>query len=134
MKPIPITHFLGLARNDNDEMYLPFSQNITNHLNTIHAGAQYTFAEISSGACMERTFPEYTDKVYAILRKSDVKYKNSGTKDLFAKTTIENAIVEKARSDLTTRGIALVPVNVKVHDAEQLITFEGTFTWFVKVL
>lgn len=83
---------------------------------------------------MERTFPDYTDKVYAILRKSDVKYKNSGTKDLFTRTTIEDAIVEKARSDLATRGIALIPVDVKVHDAEQIITLEGTFTWFVKVL
>lgn len=134
MKPLPITHFLGLVLNDNEELCLPFSPNITNHLNIIHAGAQYTFAEISSGACMERTFPDYTDKVYAILRKSDVKYKNSGTKDLFSRTTIEDTIVEKARSDLATRGIALVPVDVKVHDAEQTITLEGTFTWFVKVL
>ncbi len=134
MKTILLSKFLNITRNEKGELYLPFSENVTNHVDTIHASAQYAFAEISSGAYLEEVFPDYRGNVYAVLRKSEIKYKNPGTKDLSANMEIDDAVVQKTISDLKTRGIAIIPVDIQLHDTDGIITLEGTYTWFVKIL
>jgi acyl-coenzyme A thioesterase PaaI-like protein len=63
-------------KQEEDNLSLEFNDNIQNHINTIHAGAQFTLAETQSGLYLQKLFPELNGKVMPILRDSEIKYKN----------------------------------------------------------
>ena len=56
---IPLSEFLGISRNESGKLFLPISDNIKNHLGTVHAAAQFALAELASGKYLEDIFPEY---------------------------------------------------------------------------
>ena len=43
---------------ESDELSLEFKEDVQNHLNTIHASAQFTLAETQSGLHLQKLFPE----------------------------------------------------------------------------
>ena len=51
---IPFVEKVGIARTEQGGLKLPFSESTKNHLNGIHASAQFTLAETSSGEALFR--------------------------------------------------------------------------------
>jgi acyl-coenzyme A thioesterase PaaI-like protein len=102
-----------------------------NHLGTVHASAQYALAEASSGEILERTFGDWHDSYFPVVRRVEVKYKNPAKGRLFSRGFIDADAAAKAKKELAEKGRTLVDVMVRIADEEKNSTFEGTFTWFV---
>ena len=110
---------------------LPWSDLLRNHVGTVHAAAQFALAEAASAECLRRTFPELADRVLAVVRRVDLRYRQAATGDLLAFGELAGEKAAEGRAELARRGQALLAVNVELRDAAGATTFVGTFTWYV---
>ena len=129
---LPFVKKVGIRKNDDDISELPFEPSILNHIDTIHAGAQYTLAETVSGELLQAEFPELVGKVFPVLRGSDVKYKNAAISTITALATISAEVKQKFSEQFSKKGRALISVDVKVTDINKKLTCIGIFSWFVQ--
>lgn len=128
---IPFVKHVGLETDQNGHMSLPFSQQNQNHLQTIHASAQFTLAETASGECLLKTFPDLADKVVPVLRDSQIKFKKPAQKDIVAYPHIAEESIDKFSEQFAQKGRASISVNVDIKDIDGTLTASGEFNWFV---
>ena len=129
---IALSEFLGISRNDTGKLYLPVSDNVKNHLGTIHAAAQFALAELASGLYLEEIFPEYKKNAYAVLRKTQTRYRSPGETELTAFPSAEHEEVSILQNNLKTRNRGTITVAAKLMDYYGKCVFEGLFEWYVQ--
>jgi len=128
---IPFVKLLGI-KEDNNRLSLEYKNDVINHIETIHASAQFTLAETQSGIHLQKLFPELEGKVVPILRDADIKYKKPAQKKIFAYAQCDKESIEKFREQFSKKGRALIVVNVEIKDIEDILTSKASFTWFVQ--
>jgi Putative thioesterase (yiiD_Cterm). len=126
---IPFVKHVGIEKDS--ELKLNVRDELKNHIQTIHASAQFTLAETASGACLMEEFPQYKEEVIPMLRSSTVKYKSPATSMLRAKATLTKEAKEKFLRQFEGRGQGVIAVEVELFNEESLMTMEGEFVWFV---
>lgn len=129
---IPFAKHIGLKRKDEGTLMLEPTDIVQNHIQSIHASAQYALAETQTGLHLQTDFPELLGKVAGLLRSSTVKYKNPATSSIYAVAHIEEKDKEKFLSQIERKGRATIIVHVEVRDVDETVTMLGTFTWFVQ--
>ncbi|MFA6977689.1 MAG: YiiD C-terminal domain-containing protein [Ignavibacteriaceae bacterium] len=129
---IPFVNKVGLKKNSDGVLELAIEPEVQNHLQSIHAGAQFTLAETASGELLQTLFPELVENVIPVLRDAQIKFKCPAQKTITAHPSIpeEKSIVFK--NQLLQKGRALIEVNVEVKDAEGVVTCSGVFNWFIQ--
>ncbi len=130
---IPFVKHIGIHESEN-ELSLECSENVLNHIKTIHAGAQFTLAETKSGLHLQSLFPELEGRVIPLLRGAEVKYKKPAAKTIVAYARSEEESVENFRLQLEKKGRASLEIYVEVKDSNELLCTLATFTWFVQKL
>ena len=128
---IPFVKHIGIEK-DGQTLKLEASDTVQNHMQTIHASAQFTLAETQSGLFLQRIFPELEGKVLAVLRGSTVKYKNPAISTIYATASIEEDMKDKFLNQLERKRRATIVIGVQVLDEEKILTMQGNFTWFVQ--
>lgn len=131
---IPFIEKVGITKDDNQLLELRFDKSIQNHLETIHASAQFALAETASGEQLQKAFPEYVGKVVPVLRDSKIKFKKPALKNIKAFAQIDPETVVEVKSNLEQKGRSLVSVDVKVKDAEEVVTCISEFIWYLQKL
>jgi len=131
---IPFAKHIGIEKKDEGTLKLEPSELVQNHIQTIHASAQYALGETQTGLHLQLAFPELVGKVVGLLRGSTVKYKNPATTSIYALASIEEEEKKKFLTQLERKGRASIVVEVMLKDEEDKITMQGTFTWFVQKL
>ena len=131
---IPFAKYIGIEYQDNGTLKLEPTKVVQNHIQSIHASAQFALAETQSGLFLQEIFPEYVGKVVGLLRGSTVKYKSPAMTSIIAKATLDNKIKEKFMMQLERKGRATIDIYVTILDEENVITMQGVFTWFVQKL
>lgn len=129
---IPFVDKVGIRRNADDELELRFDTGVQNHLETIHASAQFALAETASGEILQKTFPDLVGKVVPVLRESQIKFKKPAHKKIVAYPSVAAESLSKFEEQISKKGRALISVEVQVKDVEDLVTCTGTFKWFVQ--
>ena len=134
---IPFNSFLGIERAAGDEPRLALREaaDLTNHLGTVHASAQFALAEAASGECLLRMFGDIAKRatVVPVVRSAEVKFRKPAQGAIRAGGQIGEDVARKARAALEGRGRALIPVEVAVEDAAGNVTMTASFEWFVVV-
>jgi len=129
---IPFATLAGIRRDADGALTLELSAEVQNHLGTMHAGAQFTLAESGSADGLLALFPDLADAVVPVLRSSSVKFRGAATSGLSAHATV----TEEARSRFLERferkGRASIVVEVELRDAEEAVTCQGSYEWFVQ--
>ena len=128
---IPFAQHIGIEYKDEGTLKLDSTDIVHNHLQGIHASAQFTLAETQSGLFLQQEFPELVGKVAGVLRGSTVKYKNPTTTSIYATATVEDSAKEKFLSQLERKGRAGISIIVELRDENEVITMVGTFDWFI---
>lgn len=100
---IPFVKHIEMEEQNN-EVALAFSENILNHIKTIHAGAQFTLAETQSGLHLQKLFPELEGKVIPVLRDAQIKYKKAAQEKILAFASSDEEAVEKFKSQFEKKG------------------------------
>ena len=121
------------APGDTHILEMPESPLLLNHLGSIHAGVQFSLAEACSGAFLQLQLPDWHDRVMAVLRTSEVKFRNPAHGCLRASAQFDGASVEALSRQLATRGRALASVLVEVCDAQRIVTMSGSYQWFLRL-
>ena len=130
-KDIPFVELVGVKQS-GDALFLEYEKKISNHLKTIHAGAQYTLAETASGLYLQELFPDLVGKVVPILRESNIKYKKPALTKIKAFASVDDASKEKFNEQFEKKGRALLEVSVEVVDADSNVVANASFVWFVQ--
>jgi len=131
---IPFAKHIGIEYQDKSTLKLNPVDAVQNHIQSIHASAQFTLAETQSGLFLQEVFPEYVGKVIGLLRGSTVKYKSPAMTSIIAKAALDKKIKEKFMMQLERKGRATIDIDVTCMDEENIITMQGVFTWFVQKL
>jgi hypothetical protein len=132
---LPFNHFIGLKiSNKND--YLLMLDNRTeyrNHLDTVHASAQFALAEATSGHFLLNEFSELTN-IVPVVRKVEIKYKKPTTGFVFSKANFFKTERNEVLEALNQRGRAILKVEVSLFDETAVLIMQSIFEWFVTKL
>jgi len=129
---IPFVKHIGIEENEEGILTLEPTVVVQNHIQTIHASAQFALAETQSGLYLQTLFPEYVGEVIPLLRSSSVKYKSPATSALVAHANVDDVVKEKFISLFERKGRGVISVNVELRDENGTITMLGEFTWFTQ--
>ncbi len=130
---IPFIKHNGIEYHDGTLQLLPTFK-VKNHLQGIHAAAQFALAESASGLHLQKEFPQYEGEVVVVLHSSTVKYKSPAMTKVVAKATWGDDAKKKFVQQLERKGRAAVEIDVSVVDEESVETMQGVFRWFVQKL
>lgn len=124
---VPFRDHVGIK-----EGVLVMRREIQNHLGSIHAGAQYTFAENASGEYLLSLFSGYKGDVIPLLREGVMQYKKEATSMLYSQVLVQEEAIEKFMKNLEMKNRAIITAEVKLFDEEDEIVSAGSFKWFVQ--
>lgn len=129
---IPFVNKVGIVKNQGGRLSLDFVRSNQNHVQTVHASAQFALAETASGDMLQALFPELEGDVVPVLRSSEIKFKKPAVNAVFAYPAVTDEDVLKFEEQLAKKGRALLSVGVELRDEEEQITCSGVFNWFVQ--
>jgi acyl-coenzyme A thioesterase PaaI-like protein len=129
---IPFVKYIGIQSKEEGTLKLEATETVKNHIQTIHASAQFTLAETQSGLYLQILFPEFADQVVPLLRSSTVKYKQPARKEIYAVAFVDDEIKEKFKVQFLKKGRASINIQVEVKDSDEVVTMVGEFIWFVQ--
>lgn len=130
---IHFNSFLGIRESSRNGYIfeLPKAEKYLNHLNTMHASAQFALAEASSGQALLNEFPQYAENVIPVLRKSTLKFSKPAESSIFSKAGISEDQKRKTEIQFDKKGRALIEVKVELFDEDKIKIFSAAFEWFV---
>ena len=129
---IPFVKKVGIKKRDDGCLHLQFGKSVHNHLQSIHASAQFTLAETASGELLQTEFPELIGNVVPVLRDSQIKFRKPALKSISAFPSISDDSIQKFKEQLLKKGRASISVSVEVKDSKGSVTSLGIFNWFVQ--
>lgn len=131
---IPFNKHLAIGPSDKEKdiLVLQYSSETTNHLGTIHAGAQFTLAEACSANYLITRFPEYIDGYLAVLRTSEVKYKRQTKGNIYAVPTCDENSLNRFKTNMARKHRSFVDVRITIKDELENTTMQGTYEWYVQ--
>lgn len=129
---IPFVKKVGITKTKNNELELVFTADTLNHLETMHASAQFTLAETASGEFLQTLFSDLVGKVIPVLREATVKFKKPAIKNITAYPSITTEAKEKFNTQFSSKGRALITVDVDIKDTEGTLTCTTSYHWFVQ--
>jgi len=127
---IPFVKLVDIQESENS-LSLEYKEDVLNHVKTIHASAQFTLAETQSGVYLQSLFPELEGKVIPLLRDAKIKYKKPAECSIVTFADVTQESLEKFQAQFSKKGRASIEVNVVVQDANDVVTAQATFSWFV---
>ena len=128
---LPFNRTLGLNRDDQGVTLAESAANL-NHLNTVHASAQFALAEAASGQYLIDTFPGLAEGALAVVRTFAGKFRNAARGGLHSLASASEEERRKFAEALATRHRALLKISVEVTDAAGNVTLNAAFDWFVQ--
>ena len=129
---LPFNQLIGLKISDKNGYLLLLDNRpeYRNHLDTVHASAQFALAEASSGYFLLNEFSELTG-IVPVVRKVETKYRKLATGCVFSKARFHETGKEEVLEALNQRGRALLKVEVSLLDEADVLIMQSVFEWFV---
>jgi len=128
---IEFVKLVGIEQSENS-VSLAYKKDVLNHIESIHASAQFTLAETQSGLFLQELFPELVGKVVPMLRESKIKYKKPALKSIVAFASSSDENVTKFKEQFSKKGRSTLSVSVDIKDSEGVLTACSEFIWFVQ--
>jgi len=130
---VPFHQLLNIEKSVNPNYIFQLNENpqLLNHLNTIHACAQLTLAEATSGEFLLNQFYKLRNDVVPVIRKTEVKYQKPANGSLFSKAQLHAVRKEDVLADIMNKGRAIVPIKVELFNSENKRALVALFDWFV---
>ena len=129
---IPYVRHTGIKENNENVLSLEPKKNVCNHVETIHAAAQFILAETESGMRLQSLFPELEQKVVPLVRDAQIKYKKPAAQKITAHSFVDDNAIEKFKTQFGKKGRALLQIRVEIRDIDDTLTSEAHITWFVQ--
>ncbi|MEG3858237.1 YiiD C-terminal domain-containing protein [Microcoleus sp. herbarium12] len=134
---VPFNSFIGIERvSQPSEVLLKLSNspNYQNHLNTVHASAQFALAEACSGEYLLSRFNGNSSDYVPVVRRVEVKYKKPATGEIYAKAQVSDDEFQRFINALQAKSRAMLSISVDIVDSNNIITMSASIEWFVQKL
>ncbi len=128
---IEFVKLIGIKQSENS-VSLAYKKDVLNHVESIHASAQFTLAETQSGLHLQELFPELVGKVVPLLRESKIKYKKPALKNVAAFASCSDEDIAKFIERFAKKGRCTLSVSVDVKDSDGVLCASSEFVWFVQ--
>ncbi|HIP19901.1 MAG TPA: hypothetical protein EYG70_02115 [Sulfurimonas sp.] len=80
---------------------------------------------------LQQLFPELEGLVVPLLRDSSMKYKKPATSKLTAYSFVDEASVQKFKTQFAKKGRGSLSVEVELKDIDGVCVAQGVFGWFI---
>jgi len=133
---LPFNAFIGLETCSSDDsriLCLPHRKEYTNHVGTVHASALFALAEASSGSYLQQEISSKSERVFAVLRTSEIKYRKPANGKIHSTGRIDEVAQTKCIKALEKRGRGIVPVEIDLRDEADTLVATARFDWFLSV-
>jgi acyl-coenzyme A thioesterase PaaI-like protein len=132
---LPFNSLLGIqiATDSAHLLELPAGGQYLNHLGTVHASAQLALAEASSGEFLLRHFRS-TEGIVPVVRRLEAKFRKPANGAVTSTATAAPTGIEELDAELASKGRALIPITVELHDQSGAHTLSATVEWFIQRL
>lgn len=129
---LPFNEFIGLKESTLPDYLLMLDDKpeYLNHLNTVHASAQFSLAEATSGHFLLAEFSDLSG-IIPVVRKVEVKYKKPSIGKVFSKAKFLNTNKEIIIESLTLKNRAQLTVEVTLFDEAGNLVMQAIFEWFI---
>ena len=128
---IEFVKLVGIEQSENS-VSLAYKKDVLNHIESIHASAQFTLSETQSGLFLQELFPELVGKVIPMLRESKIKYRKPALKNIVAFASCSDESIEKFKEQFSKKSRSTLSVSVDVKDSEGVLCSSSEFVWFVQ--
>jgi acyl-coenzyme A thioesterase PaaI-like protein len=112
---------------------LAFRPELSNHVGTLHAAAQFGLIEAASGAVLIGSFAELLEQATPLATGAEIAYRSPAHGDSVADAIIDPEDIEMAKSELATTRKARVNVRVNLVDSKGTISTEATVHWHIRL-
>jgi acyl-coenzyme A thioesterase PaaI-like protein len=132
---LPFNRLVGIKKSDLPEpgiLELDDLPQYKNHLNTVHASAQFALAEACGGEFLSRRFGELAGEYVPVLRRAEIKYKKPASGKMYAKARAAEEEIQNFLAELKAKRRALITVEVSVMDYDWATTMSASLEWFVQ--
>lgn len=106
---------------------------VGNHVGTMHAGAQFSLIEATSGAAVSSAFLDLLGRAVPLAQGCDMTYRRPARGDVTAEARVSTEDVERVRSELETQGRARFDVRVTLTDAAGTLATEALMRWSIRL-
>jgi diadenosine tetraphosphate (Ap4A) HIT family hydrolase/acyl-coenzyme A thioesterase PaaI-like protein len=130
---LPFNNFLGIhpATDAVHLLQLPSGRKYLNHLGTVHAAAQLALAEATSSEFLLRHFGS-TDRITPVVRRLEAKFRKPANGSFTSTASATPESLAKLDAELSTKGRAIIPIAVELHDEQGTHTLSATVEWFIQ--
>ena len=130
---IPFNKFIGLKKSVKSGYLLMLDNRpeYRNHLDTVHASAQFALAEASSGYFLLNEFSELSDEIIPVVRKVETKYRKPALGAVFSKAQFHECEKDEILNALNQKGRTALKVDVSLFDEADVLVMQSVFEWFV---
>jgi acyl-coenzyme A thioesterase PaaI-like protein len=111
---------------------LQYRASLGNHLNTVHAAAQFALMEAASGAALMASFVEMLDDVIPLAAGAEIAYRAPAHGDCTADATVDQEDIDRVKEELKTNKRAKIAVRVNLADSQGTISTEATISWHIR--
>jgi len=132
---LPFNKLVGILESNNRPssiFCIEERAELLNHLDTFHASAIYSLAEASSGEIIKRELEGEFNDLFAVLRKSEIKYSKPGNGLLYSYEDVGIENKEELKERINNKGRAIIKVSIEIKDEEDNLISKADFEWFVK--
>jgi len=129
---LPFNKFIGLKSAPDQEyiLMLDGKEEYLNHLETVHASAQFALAEATSGYFLQNEFQDMTN-ILPVVRKVEMKYKKPAQGAIFSKACFLNTDKQNIKEELNQKQRTLITVRVTLYDSAKNNIMQSDFEWFI---
>lgn len=129
---LPFNQYIELEKSSDAEYLLMLEEDhkYLNHLNTVHASAQFALAEATSGYFLLNEFQGLTN-VLPVVRKVETKYRKPALGKIWSKADFVNTDKAKILEELNVKKRALVTIKVSLYDVDENNIMQSDFEWFI---
>jgi acyl-coenzyme A thioesterase PaaI-like protein len=134
---IPFNELVGIqvltAEPTRSKCRLHFRSSLGNHVNTVHAAAQFALIEASSGAALIASLADIIDEVVPLAAGAEVAYRAPALGDCTADATVDQEDIDRVKQELKINKRSKVGIRVALADSQGTISTEATVFWHVRM-
>jgi uncharacterized protein (TIGR00369 family) len=106
---------------------------VGNHVGTMHAGAQFSLLEATSGAAVSSAFLDLLGRATPLAQGCELTYRRPARGDVVAEATVSADEMQRVRLELETAGRAHFDVPVTITDAQGTLATEAVMRWYIRL-
>ena len=104
-------------------LHLPLRQEVSNHLDMVHGGAQYGLGEATAIALASQVVGEHAQPVNLLTASASITYRRRAQGGLTGRASLPPDEASRLRAEFAERGRVRFPVTVDlVDETDQVVT------------